>query len=431
VRDDRQLLRDEECQAVEIVGCWTDITEQRLLEDKLRQSQKMESVGLLAGGIAHDFNNLLTVMGCHVDMLLDTDQFSGDTGESLREIQAATQRAANLTRQLLAFSRRQVMRPGNLDLNELAGSLMKLLTRTLGEHIAVEVNHAPDLPAVFVDRGMIEQVIMNLAVNARDAMPNGGQLAFSTSVREIDTAQAQQHPEARPGRFVCLTVADTGSGIAAEHLPHIFEPFFTTKEVGKGTGLGLATVYGIIKQHEGWMEVDSRVGRGTTFLLFLPAATRKAVEADTVIHAPAPRGGSETILVVEDEPALRGLMRTTLQRQGYRVFTAGSGFEAIQAWSNRLHQIDLLLTDMVMPDGVTGRELAEKWLAQKPELKTIYMSGYSTEFYRHKPMLSEAVCFLAKPFGPQTLAETVRACLDGRQQAGVLTATTTHTETQR
>ncbi len=418
VRDDRQLLRDEDCQAVEIVGCWTDITEQRQLEEELRQSQKMESVGLLAGGIAHDFNNMLTVMCCHVGMLLDTGKFSGETADSLREIQAATERAIDLTRQLLAFSRKQVMRPAELDLNKLAGSLVKLLTRTLGEHILLKMENAPELPSVWVDRGMIEQVIMNFAVNARDAMPNGGQLIFSTSACEIAANHVLDHPEAREGHFVCLSVSDTGTGIPPETLPRIFEPFFTTKEIGKGTGLGLATVYGIIKQHDGWLEVESQVGRGTTFKAFLPVATPKETGAATALSpASVPLGGSETILVVEDEPALRGLVRTTLQRQGYRVFTASSGAEAIQAWSNRLHQIDLLLTDMVMPDGVTGRELAEKWLAQQPGMKTIYMSGYSTEFYGRKPNASRDVSFLAKPFGPQSLAKAVRDCLDGRGNA--------------
>jgi PAS domain S-box-containing protein len=424
LRDDRQLFRDPDGRPVEIIGCWTDITEQRLLEEELRQSQKMESVGLLAGGIAHDFNNMLTVMRCHVDLLARSGTFAGDASESLRAIQASADRSANLTRQLLAFSRKQIMRPENLDLNELAGSLSKLLARTLGEDIAMNADYTPHLPEVYADCGMIEQVILNLAINARDAMPKGGQLKLSTAVREIDDAQARQHPESRAGRFVCLSVTDSGAGIAAEHLAHIFEPFFTTKQVGKGTGLGLATVYGIVKQHEGWIEVESSVGQGTTFRILLPVSHQKTENAVTKIPVPASRGGSETILVVEDEPALLSLVRVTLQRQGYRVFTAGSGLEALEAWSDRLHQIDLLLTDMVMPDGVTGVELAERLLAQKPELKTIYMSGYSAELNGQEAVVSRDVCFLPKPFGPHALTKLVRECLDGRKQANLLTHST-------
>lgn len=423
-RDDRQLILNPEGQPAEIIGCLTDITGQRLLEEELRQSQKMESVGLLAGGIAHDFNNMLTVMRCHVDLLVRTGRFSGEASESLRAIQASTDRSANLTRQLLAFSRKQIMRPEDVDLNELAASLTKLLARTLGEDIAMKADCAGNLPAVYADRGMIEQVIMNLAVNARDAMPKGGQLNLSTAIREVNAAQVQQHPESRPGHFVCLSVADTGNGIPPELLPHIFEPFFTTKQVGKGTGLGLATVYGIVKQHEGWIEVESCPGQGTTFRIFLPVSDRKTAIVVTKLTAPAACGGSETILVVEDEPALLSLVRATLQRQGYRVFTAGSGLEALEDWTNRLHQIDLLLTDMVMPDGVTGVELAEKMLAKKPELKTIYMSGYSSEINGHDQVVSNDVCFLAKPFGPQMLTELVRECLDGRKRADLLTHST-------
>ncbi len=413
VRDDWRIVRNAQQQPVEIVGCWTDITEQRALEEKLRQSQKMESVGLLAGGIAHDFNNMLTVIRCHVDLLERSGEFSASSKESLQGILKSAERATNLTRQLLAFSRKQVMRPEELNFNTLVGELQKLFRRTLGEHIDVSAICAPELPPLLADPGMIEQVIMNLAINARDAMPTGGRLTFTTSLREIDEAGAQRHSEARPGRFLCLSVADTGCGIAPEHLPHIFEPFFTTKEVGKGTGLGLATAYGIVKQHDGWIEVESRIGRGTTFTIFLPAVSKKTVGSATRIPVPPARGGCETILVVEDEPALLKLVSTTLQRQGYRVFTAGSGVQALEGWSTRLREIDLLLTDMVMPDGLTGWELAQKFQASKPELKTIYMSGYSTDLHGQAPALTQDVCFLAKPFGPQALAQAVRACLDG------------------
>jgi CheY-like chemotaxis protein len=253
---------------------------------------------------------------------------------------------------------------------------------------------------------------MNLAVNARDAMPKGGQLTIATSVQEFGEARQQLHPESRPGRYVCLSIADTGSGISAEHLTRIFEPFFTTKEMGKGTGLGLATVYGIVKQHDGWIEVESRLGQGTTFKVYLPALSRPAVAPAVPVATPPARGGNETILVVEDEPALRSLVRTVLQRQGYQVFTASSGVEALKTWSQRLDQIDLLLTDLVMPDGLTGWELAKQLQTEKPELKAIYMSGYSNEINGHDPVMAKDIHFLPKPFGPRVLTDAVRGCLD-------------------
>jgi CheY-like chemotaxis protein len=254
---------------------------------------------------------------------------------------------------------------------------------------------------------------VNLAVNARDAMPKGGELKISTSVCEIEANARQQNGEARPGRFVCLSIADSGIGISPENLPHIFEPFFTTKEVGKGTGLGLATVYGITKQHEGWIQVESAPGKGTEFRVFLPACGGRSVATKAIASGPAkPASGKETILVVEDEAALCGLIRTTLQRQGYRVFTAASGTEALSAWSSRMPQVDLLLTDMVMPGGVTGTELVKEMRAKNPELKAICMSGYSSEINGHQSNANPGIPFLVKPFGTQTLAELVRSCLD-------------------
>jgi two-component system, cell cycle sensor histidine kinase and response regulator CckA len=412
VRDDQQLLRDEQGRPVEIVGCWTDITEQRLLEAELRQSQKMESVGLLAGGIAHDFNNLLTVIRCQVELLLGTEAFSGPTTDALRQVLAAADRAGNLTRQLLAFGRKQIMRSEHLDLNDVISNLARLLARTLGEHISLQVDCAPNLPAVLADRGMIEQVVMNLAVNARDAMPKGGRLAIATSVEQIDDAYVQEHREARGGTNVCLTVTDVGTGIAPELLNRIFEPFFTTKEVGKGTGLGLATVYGIVKQHDGWVEVQSRVGQGTAFKVFLPVSTSRADSTKPEDVSTPTQRGTETVLVVEDEPALRNLVRGTLQKQGYQVFTAGSGVEALNAWSARLHQIDLLLTDLVMPDGLTGWELARRLHAQRPALKVIFMTGYSAEMQQQQPAERSKFRILHKPFGHRALADAVRATLD-------------------
>jgi two-component system, cell cycle sensor histidine kinase and response regulator CckA len=263
---------------------------------------------------------------------------------------------------------------------------------------------------------MLEQVLINLTANARDAMPHGGQLTLSTSVRDIDSAHVCQHHEARTGPHVCLSVTDTGCGIAPEHMPRLFEPFFTTKDVGKGTGLGLASVYGTVKQHEGWIEVSSRKGEGTSFKIFFPVSSLPAMPAEPPPPAPPARGGSETILIVEDEAGLRELFCLTLQQLGYRVFAEGSGAKALHSWSSRLDQIDLLLTDLVMPDGVSGWKLASALQAEKPDLKAIYMSGHSDDANGLVSGTAKNVRFLAKPFSVETLAEAVRTCLDEAKQ---------------
>ncbi|MFO1477471.1 MAG: response regulator [Verrucomicrobiota bacterium] len=415
IHDDRKLLHDVTGRAVEVIGCWTDITEQRLLQEQLRQAQKMESVGQLAGGVAHDFNNLLMVIQGYIEMLLSTEEFSEPVAESLRQVFGAAEKAGNLTRQLLAFSRKQMMQPQEVAVNEMVTTVSKLLERTLGEHIRFRAHCAANLPPIFADRSMIDQVIMNLAVNARDAMPKGGQLTLSTRAQTIDEAYVRQHPDARPGVFVCLSVADNGSGIAKEHLPHLFEPFFTTKEVGKGTGLGLATVYGIVKQHEGWIEVESRLGEGTTFRVFLPAAKPEQRAQASAAGRQTVRGGKETILLVEDETAVRSLVGTALKRYGYKVRTATSGAEALKECRKGLDAIDLLITDVVMPDGVSGWDLAKQLRERKPDLKIIYMSGYNSDMTEMEsgPVIGEGNHFLQKPFNPQKLAEVVRACLEG------------------
>jgi CheY-like chemotaxis protein len=375
----------------------------------------MESVGQLAGGVAHDFNNLLMVIQGYVEMLLSTEELSEPVSESLRQVFAAAEKAGNLTRQLLAFSRKQMMQPRDLNLSELVGTVTKLLVRTLGEDIKIKSHCPANLPSILADRSMIEQVIMNLAVNARDAMPNGGQLIFNTSVQNIDLAYKRQQAEARPGTFVCLSVADNGCGISRENLAHLFEPFFTTKEVGKGTGLGLATVYGIVKQHEGWIEAESQVGQGTTFRIFLPASTAvPQTSGESPTSLAEIRGGNETILLVEDETSVRNLVCNSLKRYGYHIHSAMSGAEAIKEWSGRMDQIDLLLTDVVMPDGVSGWELARELQSRKPTLKVIYMSGYNTNMTVMQPgaVITNGSRFLQKPFKPQKLAEVLRACLD-------------------
>jgi PAS domain S-box-containing protein len=394
-------------------GFIRDISGRKHLEEQLRQFQKMESIGQLAAGVAHDFNNILTVIQGHTDMLLGG--MVEDTEESLKQIGAASRRAADLTRHLLAFSRKQEMQPQDLSLNEVIQGMSKMVGRLLGADIVLRFEPGPRLPAVHGDMGMIEQVLLNLAVNARDAMPRGGQLVIRTAETVVEETRAQNNPEARAGRFVCLSVQDTGCGIAPEILPRIFEPFFTTKERGKGTGLGLATVYGVVKQHQGWVEVESEPGRGTTFTVFLPASSAAAGSPAT---SPAPsesaRGRGETILIAEDETALRLLGARILRNLGYDVLEAASGVEAIRVWEQQGKKVDLLLTDLVMPDGMTGRELARQMEAQTPGLKVIYTSGYSPETRETAFVFREGTNYLQKPYSSQKLARAVRDSLDGR-----------------
>ena len=307
------------------------------------------------------------------------------------------------------------MQARNLDLNEVIERTGKMLRRILGEDIELVFEHAPALPLVQADAGMIEQVLLNLAVNSRDAMPDGGRLQISTAAVVVTHALLQQMPDATPGPAVSITVADTGSGIAPEHLPRIFEPFFTTKDVGKGTGLGLATAYGIINQHKGWIQASSQLGQGTTFQIFLPASKSKS-SADTQPAGGAPvRGGNELILLVEDEHTLRVLVRGVLERYGYRVIEACSGKNALELWAECRQEVQLLLTDMVMPDGLTGRQLADMLRADNPELKVIYTSGYSAELAGKGLILGDGFNFLQKPYEPRLLAKTVRACLDATE----------------
>jgi CheY-like chemotaxis protein len=374
----------------------------------------MEAIGQLAGGVAHDFNNILTVIQGHASLLRAAGSLPEMQRTSVDQIYQAAERAAGLTRQLLTFSRRQVMQPKPLDLNTVLGNMTRMLGRILGEDIALQFNYSGGQPWVHADEGMIEQVVMNLAVNSRDAMPAGGQLTIKIAVSELSPEELARHPDGRAGRFVCFSVADTGSGIKPEVLPHIFEPFFTTKAVGKGTGLGLATVYGIVKQHNGWITVGSRVGKGTTFQVFLPAIDGVAGKTpDTSLDATLPRG-TETILVVEDEAPVRQLVSGLLKAQGYRVLEAATGVKALEVWRQHRDEIDLLLTDIVMPDGMTGRDLAEKVQADKPSLKAIYTSGYSSDIVGKDFVLQEGLNYLQKPFVPLKLARAVRKCLDGK-----------------
>ncbi len=400
--------------AQDVVHCYAgDITERRQLEEQFRQSQKMEAVGQLAGGVAHDFNNILTIIQGHVGLVSTLEPLPPMAIESIRDIGEAAERAANLTRQLLAFSRRQVMQPRELNLNALVANMARMLRRVLGEDITLDLKSSAGLPAVNADAGMLEQVLLNLGVNARDAMPRGGELTIRTSVEELAEETARQTPDAQPGRFVCLSVSDTGSGIAPEHIAHIFEPFFTTKDVGKGTGLGLATVYGIVKQHRGWIAVTSELGRGTTFKIHLPAlhVSGEASEARREIER-AP-GGNETILLVEDEKMVRQIARVLLQRLGYHVIEAESGADALRVWEESGEEIDLLLTDLVMPGGLNGRALAAQLLSIKPGLKVIYTSGYSADVMGKEFTAGSGDNFLQKPYELPVLASTIRRVLNG------------------
>jgi PAS domain S-box-containing protein len=394
-----------------------DVTAGRQMEEQLRQSQKLEAIGQLSGGVAHDFNNLLTVIRGHADLLRLTTNLPHEVEEFVREVSAAADRAANLTRQLLTFSRRQTMQLADLDLNEVVANMTKMLRRILGEDIEMTLNYAAQPLPLRADAGMIEQVLLNLAVNARDAMPRGGRLTLMTESVDVTPAMLREHVRGRPGPFARLTVADNGTGIPPEAMPHIFEPFFTTKEVGKGTGLGLATVYGIVHQHDGWIEVESEVGRGTTFRIYLPRQARRAEPAAPAAAPELPRGTGETILLVEDDVLVQGVARKALETRGYRVLVASRGAEALRLWQEHRTEIRLLLTDMVMPGGMSGREIARRLLEENPRLRVIYMSGYSREIAGQDLPLQDGFNYLSKPFDIARLATAVRTSLDSTQTA--------------
>jgi PAS domain S-box-containing protein len=398
-----------------LLGVFRNATERRRIEAQLRQSQKMEGIGQLAGGLAHDFNNLLAVINGNAELILqEGDSLSAPAREFLGHITGAAERAANLTRQLLIFSRKQAMQTQLVALNDLIGNLTRMLTRLIREDISLECAYAEPLPYVRADPGMIEQVLLNLVVNARDAMAQGGRLDIRTQEVRLEAADLRANSEAREGDFVCLRVADTGPGIPPEILPRIFEPFFSTKGIGKGTGLGLATVLGITQQHRGWVEVASTVGQGTTFSVFLPAVTDAALTPEKRAAESAPRGGTETILLVEDEPAVRMTTRRLLESKGYQVYAVASGQEAIEVWREHPGEIALLLTDIVMPGGVNGWELSERLCAQRPELRVIYLTGYSADVVGADTQLVRRTrsCLLHKPCSANRLLRIVRQCLD-------------------
>jgi PAS domain S-box-containing protein len=405
-------VRGADGQIAHFVAIKQDVTERRLLEDQLRQTQKMEAIGQLASGVAHDFNNILAVIQLQAGLLKAEQNLSVHQLDFASEIEKAAQRAADITRQLLLFSRKQALQPRDLDLNEVVTSITKMLQRTLGEDVQMQFKFSPQPLLVHADAGMVDQILMNLTVNARDAMPKGGQLIIETSAVEFDEVMAAQTSKARPGSFACVSVSDTGGGIPPEILPQIFEPFFTTKAVGKGTGLGLATVFGIVQQHQGWINVYSEAGQGTTFRIYFPRLTKASDKKANWSSLASIRSGNETILLVEDDSSLRASIRIALSRLGYRVLEAPTGVAALEVWKQQRDEIRLLFTDMVMPEGMNGKELARRLLQENPKLKVIYASGYSADLADKDLLLQEGVNFLTKPFAAHQLAQTIRDCLD-------------------
>jgi len=400
------------------VGLIEDITEIRHTEDLLRHAQKMEAVGRLAGGIAHDFNNLVTVILGYSELALGELSADHPIADAIGQIRTAGESAAGLTRQLLAFSRRQILEPRTIDLNAVLLRLRLLLRRVIGDDIHLHLNLTPTLAMVEVDPGEIERVVMNLAVNARDAMPDGGHLTIESAIVELDEAYARAHPGTAAGSHVMLAVSDSGIGMDDETQRQVFEPFFSTKGIGQGTGLGLATVYGIVKQSGGSIWVYSETARGTTFKIYLPRATSHAGDAADERSAPETWRGSETVLVVEDQPELRTLVCGTLQRHGYRVLSATNGEEAFHVSAEHKGELDLLLTDVVMA-GLNGRRVAQRLHLERPQMRVIYMSGYTDQTIVRHGVLEPGLAFLQKPFTIQTLLRRVRETLDAAEPPGV------------
>jgi len=420
-----QPLRSSEGDLLGVIGVALDVTDRKRLLDQLRQSQKMQAVGELAGGIAHDFNNLLMVVKGHAEILIDRLGNSSPLRHSIEQMQKATERAAALTRQLLAFSRKQVLQPRVLELNEVVAGMIQMFSRVIGENIELAFLPGAKLWRVKADPSQMEQVLLNLVVNARDAMPEGGRLTIETSNVEFDRTYAGQHANMDPGPYAMLIVSDTGCGMDAATQARIFEPFFTTKGQGKGTGLGLATVYGVVKQSGGFIWVYSEVGHGTTFKIYLPRAAAEVEKPSPEKAAAGPPPGSETILFVEDEESVRELVRDFLVTTGYQVLEATDGVNALEIAAAHRGAIDLVVTDVVMPR-LSGREVATRLSAERPDLKVLYISGYTDDSVFRHGVLEGGVAFLQKPFNLKALAQKIREVLDSRPVAPVAGGTSGH-----
>jgi PAS domain S-box-containing protein len=412
-RDDAVYLHNTDGQKPVMQGVLYDITEHKLLEDQLRQSQKMEAIGQLAGGVAHDFNNLLMIIQGRNQRILDGLTTNDPAHQDAIEIRQAVNRAAALTRQLLAFGRKQVLQPKIIDLNDVVGDVARMLHRVIGENIEVSLITTPSLSHVKVDQGQMEQAILNLALNARDAMPHGGKLTIATRNSEIDAAQAAEQGSAKPGRYALIEVSDTGVGMDAETQSHIFEPFFSTKEPGKGTGLGLASVYGVVQQSGGWMSFSSQLGHGTTFRIFLPEATGQPSREEAEPVATANAAGTETILVVEDEDQIRDMVSEYLQQSGYTVLHAQNGHDALEIAERYKGLIHLLVTDVVMPR-LGGQELAQQLKRLRPRAKVLFTSGYPEHTHLDEHSRSHPP-ILQKPFALNALACKIREVLDAHE----------------
>lgn len=413
IHDRAVPIRNQEGEVYHIIGTAEDVTVRKRFEEQNRQRQKLESIGQLAGGVAHDFNNLLAVIQVQAELIQMDGPLASGQQDSLNEIKTTVDRAASLTRQLLLFSRREIFQPSTIDLSKSIVNTAKMLRRVLGETIRMQIKLAPEPMVVYADASMMDQVVLNLAVNARDAMPEGGRLVIETSAAEFDEFSPARSPQTRPGNYVCLSVSDDGTGIPPEVLPRIFEPFFTTKDIGKGTGLGLATVFGVVQQHQGWVNVYSEVGLGTTFRVYLPRLEGVVAPAARTGTKTPSSTGSETILLVEDDPSLRMSLRKALAQLGYQILEASTAAEAIRIWEKHRDRIHLLLTDLVMPGGTTGKDLAQRLRKEARQLKVICMSGYSAEVVGTDEALPEGVQFLTKPFQAGQLARLIREILDG------------------
>jgi two-component system, cell cycle sensor histidine kinase and response regulator CckA len=405
------LLRDAAGTTIGTLAILEDTSERKRLEAQLRQAQKMEAVGRLAGGIAHDFNNLLAVIMGHSDLIKSVLRKGDGLAHDVEQIRRASERAASLTRQLLAFSRRQFLQPQVIDVNTLVGNLATMLHRLIGEDIQLELQLDPAAGRVSADPGQLEQVVMNLTVNARDAMPQGGQLTLETGPAMLDKAFVTAHPGSSTGAHVRLSIRDNGCGMSPDVLSHLFEPFFTTKEPGRGTGLGLSTVYGIVKQHRGYIDVQSEPGQGSTFAVYLPRVDAKPAAERASARERLMPGGRETVLFVEDEVALRDLMHRVLAKGGYTVLAAGDGLEALALVEAHQARIDVVVTDVVMPR-MSGPELATRLRARDPGIRLLYVSGYTADQLRSQTDLGEDATLLAKPFTSDGLLRKVREVLD-------------------